>query len=258
MTKATTNKLFILPLLFVILILGLTSSTQNSEERVNFQDYCWPILGESDTVLIYQYQMSSVEYDTIWNRYFEIEAHNEGESRYFNYTVYNHNFKPQSHYKYAIDHKGIRLIAMEILDKDKKLMPGTIQHQRIFEWDLDKGDKHTSMMSFFNLQGDSTDLTISSSTQYEGMSKKIDFENRKIPAIRFFRKVTRHSSDFSTVSEGVSYYAKGIGYYRSHIVFNGTMEFDEILTDIFTADQWNKLKKEAQNNTPAEREKPEE
>lgn len=243
MNKLTTSNKYVLTLVFIIAVLGLTSSTQMTDGRVNFQSYCWPILGDRDTTLIYQYQMSSVEYDTVWNRYFEIEAHSEGESRYFNYTVYDKEFQPEAHYRYALDHKGIRLLAMNVKNKDSKLMPGTIEHQRMFEWELHKGNKHTSTMTFFNLHGDSTNLTIASSTQYEGISKKIIFGGEKVPSIQFYRKVVRHSKDFDSVSEGVSYYAKGIGYFKSHIVYNGNMKFDEVLTNIYSSAQWDVLRK---------------
>lgn len=242
MNKASNTNLIYLPLLLITLTVGLSSSIQNTEERVNFQDYCWPILGDSDTTMVYKYQMTSVEYDTLWNRYFKIEAHTNNNTRYFNYTVYDHEFIPESHYKYIVDHKGIRLEEIEVSGKENQLIPGTIQHQRIFAWDLNKGDKHTTLMNFNNLFGDSTNLSLSSMTQYEGLGRKEVYKDEKYPSIRFFRKVTRSSKDVHNTSQGVSYYAKGIGYYRSHIIYNNFMEFDEELIDILSLDEWNELR----------------
>jgi len=242
MNKAITINRLSLPLIIVLAVFTLSSSSDNTEANVSFQDYCWPILGETDTTFIYQYQMKSVEYDTSSNRYFEIEAHNDGSTRFFNYTVYDKNFRPESHYKYVLDHKGIRLTEIEANDSESHLCSGTVQHQRMFEWDLKRGEKHTCLMGFFNLLGDSTKSTISNTSEYEGFGKKVVFDGYKLGTIRFSRFIHSDNKNSSNVSEGVSCYAKGIGYYRSHIIYNDMMEFDETLTDILTVAEWDKLR----------------
>ena len=190
--------------------------------------------------------MTSLEYDTIWNRYFKIEAHSEDETRYFDYTVYNQDFSAESHYKYILDHRGIRLAEIEVNSNENKLTPGTIEHQRIFEWDLQKGDQHTSLLRFNNLLGDSTAITISSTTEYEGTCKKSSYKDTKLPTISFSRVVTKTHKNTTNTSEGISYYAKGIGYYRSHIIYNDQIEFDEVLTKILTIGEWDTLTKTIQ------------
>jgi hypothetical protein len=241
MNKNNTISYILISFLSLSFIFSLTSSTQRTKEHINFQDYCWPILGESDTILIYQYEMTSVQYDTVWNRYFKIEAHSEDETRYFDYTVYTQGFDPESHYKHVLDHKGIRLTAIEVSSNEDHLTPGTIEHQRIFDWDLKKGDQHTSIMKFNNHLGDNSGITISSTTKYEGPCKKSSYKKTKLPTIQFSRMVTKSNKDTTNTSEGISYYAKGIGYYRSHINYNNQIEFDEVLTKILTIDEWNTL-----------------
>ncbi len=214
------------------------SSSKN--DHTNFQNYCWPILGENDTTLVYKYEMSSVDYDTAWHRYFKIHAFTEQNVRYFDYHIYSDQFVLESHYKYQVDHLGIKLVETEAHGEADTYIPGKIDKQRVFEWDLQKGEICCSSMIFNNFQKN-CDMTVESESQFQGNGGKVPFQNAKLNAIKFERNVKRSVNGILTVSKGVSYYAKGIGYHSSHIVLNESIEFDEVLVDILDINEWSSL-----------------
>ena len=242
LTMFTINPIFkvVTLLFFCTMISAFQTTTTNN---INFQNYCWPILGDGDTTLIYKYEMYSLDYGKKWNRYFEIKSFNENEIKYFEYKIYTTDFQLESHYKYQLDHLGIKLKAMETYCSSKSYLEGKVKQNRVFEWNLEKGKTCSSSMIFDNYENDE-DMTVISNSKFEGSSGKIHYHNEKLPTIKFERNVIRQVNGKQTETKGVSVYAKGIGYYGSHIVLNESIEFDEVLVDILSEAKWQSLQNE--------------
>lgn len=242
-----TNPIFkVAVLLFFATIISSFYSTRN--HNTNFQNYCWPVLGKSDTTLVYKYEMSCIDYDKKWYRYFKIKSFTDHEIRYFDYQIYNDELELESHYRYQLDHLGIKLKAMETNCGAKDYLKGKIDQDRVFDWNLKKGKTCSSSMIFDDYQGNQ-EMTVISNSKFEGNGGKIHYHDAKLPAIMFSRNVTSLINGDSTKTRGVSYYAKGIGYYASHIVLNETIEFDEVLVDILPKTNWELIQKERANPT---------
>ncbi len=187
--------------------------------------------------------MSCVDYDKKWYRYFEIESFTDHDIKHFDYRIYNDEFELESHYKYQLDHLGIKLKEMEAYCGTKEYSKGKIDQDRVFEWNLEKGKTCSSSMIFDNYENNK-EMTVTSNSKFKGNGGKIHYHNTKLPVIRFARNVTSRINGDSTKTRGISYYAKGIGYYSSHIVLNETVEFDEVLVDILTKANWESIQNE--------------
>jgi len=207
-------------------------------EKANFQNYCWPILGDNDTTLIYKYELRCLDYDTVWNRYYKIEAYSENGQRFFDYSVFQTNTGLESQYTYRVDSLGIQIANFSTLDSRHKKVKGLVHEERSFDWDLNQSDIHKVQIEFDDSDPNVEEREVNTTMRYMGNGGKVRFNKEKYESIRFERSVERIKGDSSNTAYGISYYAKGLGYYGAYIIYNEDLEFEERLIEIIPVTDW--------------------
>lgn len=126
--------------------------------------------------------------------------------------------------------------------------PAVMESECVFLWNLRKGEEIIWKFKNENKTYPGYDIETTRRRKFSGESLTIEFEKRKIPAIKFndkfkisyVKKLNNQRDDFDFTQ--TSYYAKGIGLYKYTRVFKES-QITYTLTEILSHTEWKKNKK---------------